>query len=100
VTRPADTSGNPIAAHPEGTVVEVWVVPGASRAQVVGLHGGAIRVRVTAPAAGGKANRAVEKLLAEVSGAHGGELIAGATSRRKRVVLRGIPPEQARSQLM
>lgn len=100
MTRSADTSGNPIAAHPQGTLVEVWVVPGASKAQVVGVHGGAIRLRVTAPAEGGKANRAVEKLLAEVTGAHGVEVIAGATSRRKRVVLRGIPPEQARSQLM
>ena len=98
MTAPAD--GNPITAHPHGTLVEVWVVPGARTAEVVGVHGDAIRLRVAAPAEGGKANRAVEKLLAEITGARHVELIAGATSRRKRVVLRGIPPEQARSQLM
>lgn len=98
--RPADPRRDPIAAHPHGTLVEVWVVPGARTTQVVGVHGGAIRVRVKAPAERGEANRAVEKLLVEVTGAHGVELIAGETSRRKRVVLRGIPPEQARSQLM
>jgi uncharacterized protein (TIGR00251 family) len=94
-----DPSGDPIAAHPQGTLAELWVVPGASKAEVVGVHGGAIRLRVTAPAEGGKANRAVQELLADVTGAHGVELVSGAASRRKRVVLIGVSPDEARSRL-
>jgi len=46
----------------------VWlrlkVVPGASRDEVVGLHGDRLRVRVAAAAEGGRANKAVEALVA------------------------------------
>ncbi|NOX22165.1 MAG: DUF167 domain-containing protein, partial [Actinobacteria bacterium] len=47
----------------DGVVVDVWVVPGASRTEIVGAHDGALRIRVAAPPEGGKANRAVRKAL-------------------------------------
>ena len=41
------------------------VQPRSARDRVVGLHGGALKVQVTAPPVDGAANRAVIELLAE-----------------------------------
>jgi uncharacterized protein (TIGR00251 family) len=72
-------------------VLTVHVQPGARRSEVVGLHGSALKVRVTAPAQGGKANEAVVTLLAATLDVSPGdvELIAGASSRRKRLRIAG-----------
>lgn len=42
------------------------MVPGASRSVIDGLHGGRIKIRVTSPPAGGKANEEVARLLADL----------------------------------
>ncbi len=46
--------------------IKVRVQPKASRNEVLGYQGDALRVRVTAPPEGGKANDAVVALLADV----------------------------------
>jgi hypothetical protein len=71
-------------------VITVWVVPGSSRDVVGGLHDGALRVRTTAPADGGKANRAVAGLVASRLGADRAEVLSGHSSRRKRILVRGL----------
>jgi uncharacterized protein len=50
-----------------GAAVRVWVkaVPGASRDQVAGLLGERLKVRVSAPAEGGRANKAICKVIAK-----------------------------------
>ncbi len=75
--------------HPDGVVVAVWVVAGAVTSEVVGIHGDALRVRVAAPAERGKANRAVGRLLEELTGGEV-ELLSGARARRKRYLVRGV----------
>jgi uncharacterized protein (TIGR00251 family) len=47
-----------------GSLIEVRVTPGASREQVT-LDGTRFLIRVTVPPEDGKANRAVQKLLAK-----------------------------------
>ena len=84
-----------MAAHPElcpskgGVILSLHVQPGASTTEVVGLHGDALKVRVAAPATGGRANAMVLALVATEFGLAQGdiELAAGASSRRKRVRL-------------
>lgn len=44
----------------------VKVVPGASRNRVAGVWDGAMRVQLSAPPEGGKANRALIRLLADL----------------------------------
>ena len=78
-----------LSAHPDGVVVEVWVVPGASRDSIDGTYDGAMRVRTAAPAEGGRANRAVARLVAARFGARRATVISGETSRRKRVLVAG-----------
>jgi uncharacterized protein YggU (UPF0235/DUF167 family) len=61
---------------------------------VVGLHGGSLKVRVAAAPERGRANAAVERLLAGELGMRSAdvEVVAGHASRRKRVRLRSADP--------
>lgn len=52
-----------------GLAISVWVVPGASRSVIDGLHGDRVKVRVAAPPEGGRANEEVARLLGEALGA-------------------------------
>lgn len=82
---------------PGGVVLTVIVVPGASRARVVGIHGDRLKVAVAAPPERGRANRAVVELLATWSGlaANQVELVGGATSRVKTLRLVTASPAAA-----
>lgn len=75
-------------------ILSVHVQPGARRSEVVGRHGDALKVRVAAPPADGRANRAVLDLLAETLDIPTSdvELVSGASSRRKRLKLSGLSP--------
>ena len=75
---------SPIQAVPGGAVLDVWVVPGASRTEIKGLYNGLVRVRVAAPPAAGAANRALVRYLSKRLNCDV-ELVAGASSRHKRL---------------
>ncbi len=77
------------------------VVPGASRDEVAGWLGAALKVRVTAPPERGKANAAVEELLAEALGLPRGSVrvVAGHGSPRKSVEIAGLDEAEARRRL-
>lgn len=79
----------------------MWAVPGASRSEVAGMHGQALRVRVAAPPENGAANREIVRLLAEALGVRPRDVVveAGAASRRKRVRVRGVDPAVAARRL-
>ncbi len=51
-----------------GVLLHVKVVPGASRDRIAGPLGDRLKIQVTAPPEGGKANKAVCVLLAKVLG--------------------------------
>jgi len=82
---------------PAQAVLDIWFQPGASRQRIVGMHGNCVKVAVAAPPEKGAANRALEKLLAKEFGLAPGAVavIAGGGSRRKRVSLQGVSPDQA-----
>jgi uncharacterized protein (TIGR00251 family) len=85
----------PFSEHPDGTLIDVWVVPGASHTKIAGWHDGALKVRVAAPPEGGKANRALLDLLGRITQARGARLVRGARSRRKQVLLEAVTPRRA-----
>ena len=82
--------------------LKVKAVPGASRTEIVGRLGEALKVRVAAPPAGGQANRAILALLAARLGlpAAAVTLVAGAASPAKVIALRGLTAEQAWARLL
>jgi len=70
----------------------VWVQPGASRDRIAGMFADALKIAVSAPPEKGRANQAVEKLLAKAIGVPRANIAvnAGASSRRKRVSIQGM----------
>jgi uncharacterized protein (TIGR00251 family) len=74
------------------TRLRLRVAPGATRAGVVGRHGAAWKVRVTAPAEGGRANDAVVRLLAETFAVPRTSvtLVSGRSARDKIVDVAGV----------
>ena len=86
---------------PGGVQLQLHVQPGASRTGIAGLHGDALKVRVAAPPAEGRANRELLDYLAEVLGVARARiaLVKGETGRRKTVLLQGIELAEARRRL-
>ena len=84
-----------------GVRVRVRVVPRASRTEVVGLQGDALRIRLTAAPVDGAANEALVSFLAErlVVPRSSVRLLAGETSRSKVVLIAGADVEQVRTRL-
>ncbi|MBI2528103.1 MAG: DUF167 domain-containing protein [Candidatus Rokubacteria bacterium] len=88
-------------ARPAGRLLHVRVRPGASRNEVVGWEGEALRVRVTAPPEGGRANRAVTALLATALDVPPAsvELVRGGSARDKFFLVRGLDADSLRARL-
>ena len=81
----------------DGVRLSVKVVPGASRSKVAGLFDRALRVAVTAPPEGGRANAEVIELLAKSFGVKRAavRILRGHTQRLKIVQIAGIAPAAA-----
>ena len=83
------------------TRLQLRVSPGASRAAVVGRHGTAWKVRVTAAPEGGRANEAVVRLLADTLSLPQRDvaIVSGHGARDKIVALEGIELKEAERRL-
>lgn len=77
------------------------VVPGSSRNAIVGWMGDTLRVCVTAVPENGRANVAVESLLADALGLprSGVRVVAGFTAPRKQVEIVGLDAANLRNRL-
>jgi uncharacterized protein len=75
--------------------------PGARKAGVLGEHGGALKVAVTAPPEGGRANQALAEVLRAALGLKRSqvELLSGQTSRDKRFLVHGLTSEELQVRL-
>jgi uncharacterized protein (TIGR00251 family) len=80
----------------------VRVQPGARRSALVGrMANGTLKLAVTAPPEGGRANQAVVELLAETLGLgrRQVQVVGGASSRSKVVSVEGMTPEEVERKL-
>ena len=68
-------------------VLTLHVQPGASRTEYAGLHGGAHKIRLAAPAVEGRANEALVDFLAQAFSVRKRDvaIVSGASARRKVV---------------
>ena len=78
------------------TRVQVRVSPRAERSEVVGRHGEAWKLRVSAPPVDGRANDATLELLAAALGVRPAALtlVAGAGTRDKVVEVHGLARDE------
>lgn len=76
-------------------ILSLHIQPGARKTEVAGLHGEALKIRLAAPPVDGKANECLVGFIAEALGVPRArvELVSGATSRRKHVMVSGLAPE-------
>jgi uncharacterized protein (TIGR00251 family) len=81
--------------------LKVKVVPGASRTEIVGRLGEALKVRVAVPPEGGQANREVVALLAAKVGLPlaAVSVVSGQTAASKVVAFQGLDAVALRARL-
>ncbi len=85
----------------EGILLMVHVQPRASRNKIVGPHGERLKIAVQSPPADGKANKALQKLLAKHLGLPKSRVLlrSGHTSREKTFLLKDITLTEILSRL-
>lgn len=99
----SDLSAVRIDAHPEGgSLIHVKAVPGSSRDALAGALGDRLKVRISAPAEGGRANKAIAALLADALGVRAGdvEVASGRSSPEKAIRVASLSPEVVRDRLV
>lgn len=76
----------------EGVLVRVKAVPGSSRNEVRGALGDHLKIQVSAPPEGGKANEAIVELLAALFEVDTSAIAirSGASNPRKLISIQGV----------
>lgn len=83
-------------------MLSLYVQPGAKKTEVVGLHGGALKIRLAAPPVDGKANECLLEYVADTLNVPKRQvtLVSGLSSRSKRVVVVGMTAEEIERRLV
>ena len=78
------------AKNAKGVAFKVYVQPKASKNQIVGIHGDALKIRITAPPVDNAANKMCLKYLAKCLSVPATrlEILSGHSSRTKHVLLK------------
>jgi uncharacterized protein (TIGR00251 family) len=90
-----------LTPHERGTILPVRAQPGAKKNAILGERAGALRVAVSVPPERGRANAAIQAVLAEAIGCKSSQvgLLAGETSREKRFLILDLTPDELRERL-
>lgn len=77
--------------------LRIRLTPRAARDEIAGWQGDVLRVRIAAPPIEGRANAALERLLAEALGVPKSavRVVSGARGREKTVAVEGLSQEEA-----
>ena len=80
-----------ITSAPDGAIVDVRVIPRATRSAIAGTRGEALLVRLKAPPVDGAANVELIRFLADLLGVpqRNIQIVSGERSRGKRVRISG-----------
>jgi uncharacterized protein (TIGR00251 family) len=80
----------------DSLVFTIKVVPRASKSEIVGEMGGALKIRIASPPVDGAANAELVKLLAKTFGVSKSdvEIIGGETSKTKQIKINGAGGEK------
>jgi uncharacterized protein (TIGR00251 family) len=83
---------SPVRAVKGGILLAIHLQPGASRSELAGRHGDALKVRIASPPVDGRANEALVEFMAQLLGVPraGVTIVSGRSSRRKLLSVEGI----------
>jgi uncharacterized protein (TIGR00251 family) len=81
-----------ISEKPEGCLLKCWIQPRSSRSTIIGIHGDALKIALTAPPVDGKANKELLKFMAKYFKLpqRGIQITAGESSRSKTILINGL----------
>lgn len=81
-----------ISEKPEGCILKCWIQPRSSRNAVIGIHGDALKIALTAPPVDGKANKELLRFMAKYFKLPKGgiQIAAGESSRSKSILINGL----------
>jgi len=84
-----------IHRHPHGIAFKILIQPRSSKNMIVGLHGDALKIKLTAPPVDNAANKMCIKFLANQFGIPVSriEIISGRSNRTKQVLLKYGQPD-------
>jgi len=90
-----------LSEGPDGVTFPVRVQPRAAKNEIIGEHGGALRLRLTAPPVDGEANKLCQAVLADWLGVPRSRvtIVAGLKSRNKTVRVSGITVDDVEKSL-
>lgn len=82
----------PVDETADGVVFSIRVIPRASRCELAGVQGDALKLRITAPPVEGAANKECVRFLSDMLGVKKSQIkiIAGHRSKNKKVSISGI----------
>ncbi|MCZ6684800.1 MAG: DUF167 domain-containing protein [Candidatus Dadabacteria bacterium] len=72
--------------------IQVQIQPGSSKDQIIGLHNGRLKIKISAPPVDGKANQNLIEFIAKALGVSKSkiEIVKGRTSKLKTLKISGI----------
>ncbi len=87
--------------HPDGILLPIRAQPGARKNGITGEHDGRLKVAVTQAAEKGKANAAIQKVLAKELGLKKSQLslVSGPTSPLKVFLIGGVGLQELQSRI-
>ena len=82
----------PVSETTDGVVFNIRVIPRASRCELAGVQGDALKLRIKAPPVEGAANKECVRFLSDMLGVKKSQIkiIAGHRSKNKKVSISGI----------
>jgi uncharacterized protein (TIGR00251 family) len=85
----------------DGVRIRVHAQPGAKQSRIAGAYGETVKIAVATPPVDGKANKALQKLLAQWLNVSASSVVlaSGMTGREKQFVVSGVSPEDAKEML-
>ena len=85
----------------EGAVISVRAKPRSSKPGIDGVRDGALAVRIRSAPVDGKANKELVETLADAFSVPKSRIVfkSGETSKTKRILIAGIPAEEAARRL-
>jgi len=85
----------------QGSTIEIYVQPKASKNELIGIHEGTLKIRLCSPPVEGEANRECLKFLSKLLEVPKSllKIVQGKKSRRKKILIPGVSGENLLSRL-